>query len=110
PFTAAVDYHEFDKAKALYIPVTDKEKLREISKKVSPIAHVTAETAPTLLIHGDEDKLVPLQQSEVMLAKLKSAGVAADLVVKKGAAHGWLTIVLDLEMCGDWFDKYLGKK
>jgi acetyl esterase/lipase len=110
PFTAAVDYHEYDRDKAMYLPVTDKGKLREITKKVSPITHVTAESAPTLLIHGDEDKLVPLQQSEVMLAKLKEVGVPVELIVKKGAGHGWTTIVLDIDSCIEWFDKYLAKK
>jgi acetyl esterase/lipase len=109
PFTAAVDYQEFDRSKARYFPVTDKDKLREITKKVSPIYHVTKTSAPTLLIHGDEDKLVPMQQSEVMLAKLKEAGVAANLVIKKGSGHGWATILLDFETCADWFDKHLAR-
>lgn len=110
PFTAAVDYHEFDKQKALYIPVTDEKKLREISAKISPITHVNAESAPTLLIHGDQDDLVPIQQSEVMLAKLKEAGVPAELIVRKGAKHGWPTLLNDLTLCADWFDKQLGKE
>jgi dipeptidyl aminopeptidase/acylaminoacyl peptidase len=62
------------------------------------------------MIHGDADKLVPLQQSEVMLAKLKEAGVPADLIVKKGAGHSWPTILLDFETCADWFDKHLAKE
>jgi hypothetical protein len=45
-----------------------------------------------------------------MLAKLKEAGVSADLIVKKGAGHGWTTIVLDIDSCVEWFDKYLAKK
>jgi acetyl esterase/lipase len=110
PFTAAMDYQEFDRDKARYFPVTDKQKLREITKKVSPLYHVTKESAPALMFHGDEDKLVPLQQSEVMLAKLKEAGVPAELVVKKGAVHGWATILVDFDTCADWFDKYLAKE
>ena len=43
PFTAAVDFHEFDPKKALYLPVTDKDKLREICREISPITHVSAE-------------------------------------------------------------------
>ncbi len=107
PFTAAVDYHEFDPKKALYVPVTDKDKLREISRQVSPITFVTKDSAPTLLIHGDKDKLVPIQQSEEILAKLKEAKVPAELIVKKDGAHGWLTILEDSKRFGDWFDKYL---
>ncbi len=109
PFTAAVDYHVFDEEKKLYQPVTDAKEQREISRKISPVTHVTRDDPPTLLIHGDEDKLVPLQQSQVMLAKLKEAGVPCELIVKKGAAHGWPTLPLDLKTCADWFDKYLAK-
>jgi acetyl esterase/lipase len=108
PFTAAVDYHEFDSKKAMYFRVTDKDKLREIAKQVSPISHVSEKSAPALLIHGDKDTLVPLQQSEAMRDRLKKAGVAAELIVKKGAAHGWAGIGEDLKSCADWFDKHLG--
>jgi acetyl esterase/lipase len=110
PFTAAVDYHEFDREKALYVPVKDKEKLREISRQISPVTHVSARSAPTLFIHGDADRLVPLQQSEEMVAKLKEAGVPTELVVKKGAGHGWAGILDDLGAFADWFDRQLAKK
>jgi acetyl esterase/lipase len=110
PFTAASDYHEFDKARALYVPVTDENKLREIARKASPITHITAESAPTLIFHGDKDKLVPIQQSETMIERLKTAGVPAELVVRKGAEHVWPTLLLDFVPCADWFDKHLGGK
>lgn len=110
PFTAALDYKTFDAAKALYMPVTDEKEQREISKRISPITHVTADDPPTLLIHGDKDDLVPLQQSEVILAKFKEVGVPAELIVKKGQAHGWVTLLLDLDTFADWFDKHLKAK
>src|SRR5262249_58221026 len=88
PFTAAVDFHEFDKSKALFVPVTDEKKLREIMRQISPAQHVDARNAPTLIIHGDKDQLVPVQQAELILAKFKEAGVPAELVVRKGEKHG----------------------
>ncbi len=109
PFTAAVDYHEFDRGKARFLPVTDKDKLREITKQVSPLYHVTKDDAPSLIIHGDEDKLVPVQQAELIVAKFKEAGVPTELIVKKGAAHGWSGMDKDLVTFADWFDKHLGK-
>jgi acetyl esterase/lipase len=109
PFTAAVDYHEFDAKKARYFPVTDKKKLREIARRLSPITHVNAESAPALLIHGDKDRLVPIQQSEGMVARLREAKVPARLVVRKGADHGWLSILEDMALIADWFDKHLRK-
>jgi acetyl esterase/lipase len=110
PFTAAVDYHEFDAKKALYVPITDKDKLREIAKQVSPITFVSKDSAPALLIHGNKDTLVPMQQSEEMVAKLREAKVPAELIVKEGEGHGWLTIVKDTKSLGDWFDKQLLKE
>jgi acetyl esterase/lipase len=109
PFTAAFDYHEFNREKSRYVPITDEKRLREITRQVSPITHVSADDAPALLIHGDKDELVPLQQSESMVAKLKEAGVPAKLIVKKGAGHGWVTVLDDLKPMADWFDKYLAK-
>ena len=62
---------------------------------------------PTLIIHGDRDELVPLQQSELIVEKLKKAGVDVKLVVKKGAGHGWLTLGQDASAFIDWFDDHL---
>src|SRR5436190_23738585 len=47
-----------------WLPVSD-EKRKEILKEISPIYHVTPATPPTLLLHGNLDFLVPLQQSQI---------------------------------------------
>jgi dipeptidyl aminopeptidase/acylaminoacyl peptidase len=94
----------------MYVPVTDEKKLREISRQVSPITFVSEQSAPTLILHGDADKLVPLQQSESIVEKFKDKKVPCELVVRKGAGHGWATLLSDLDLCADWFDKYLVKK
>jgi acetyl esterase/lipase len=107
PFTAAVDFKEFDRGKAVYQPVTDEKKVQDILRRISPITHVSPDDPPTLIIHGDKDELVPLQQSEIMVARLKEAGVPAKLIVKKGVGHGWLTLLDDMKTCADWFDQYL---
>ena len=109
PFRAAFDYHEFDRKTGRFERITDKEKVREITRRISPASHVSAGSAPTLMIHGDKDGLVPIQQSEWILARFKKAGVPAKLVVKKGADHGWPDILKDMATIADWFDKYIGK-
>jgi acetyl esterase/lipase len=108
-FRAAFDFHEFDKESGRFQRITDREKLRAITRQISPATHVTADTAPTLIIHGNKDNLVPIQQSELLMAKLKEAGVQAKLIVKEGAGHGWLDIAKDFVVFADWFDKYLAK-
>jgi acetyl esterase/lipase len=110
PYTAALDFHEFDKEKALYVPVTDEKRLREIGADVSPITHVAKGDPPMLLMHGDKDDLVPLQQSQEFVDRCKDAGVEAKLIVKEGVGHGWLTIIGDLDTFADWFDAHLSKK
>jgi acetyl esterase/lipase len=106
-FKAPFDFHELDSKSKSFVPITDEAKRRAIGKQISPVYSVTKDDAPTLIIHGDADKLVPIQQSELMIARLKDAGVAAKLVVKKGQAHGWPGIDKDLPTLADWFDKHL---
>lgn len=109
-FRAPFDFHDFDKDKGLFVPVSDETKVHDILKQISPITHVTSTTPPTLIIHGDQDDVVPLQQSEVMVAKLKEASVPVELIVKKGGKHGWVGIDKDLTTFADWFDKHLAAK
>lgn len=109
-FRAAADFHEMDKEKRVYQRITDEKRELAILQQISPVTHITPDDPPTLLIHGDKDELVPLQQSEWFLEKYKQAGIPCELIVKKGAAHGWLTIQFDIITVADWFDKHLAKK
>jgi acetyl esterase/lipase len=108
-FRAAFDYRELDKQTMLWVPITDPKRLHEIARDISPISHVSKDDPPTLIIHGDKDPLVPLQQSERIVDELKKAGVKTKLIVKKGAAHGWLGLDKDLLQLADWFDEHLKK-
>jgi acetyl esterase/lipase len=79
----------------------------EIGRMISPINHVRNDTPPTLLIHGDRDDIVPIQQSEIMINKLERARVPSRLIRKRGVGHGWPKIDKDMGNIADWFDKYL---
>ncbi|MFN0053232.1 MAG: prolyl oligopeptidase family serine peptidase [Planctomycetales bacterium] len=109
-FQAPFDFKELDKSINAFVSVTDEAKRAEIGKQISPVYQVSPDDPPTLIIHGDADKLVPIQQAELIIAKLKEVGVTAELVVKPGAAHGWAGMDKDLETLADWFDKYLANK
>jgi acetyl esterase/lipase len=89
-----------------FILLTGKEKLLA-AMMVSPIYSITSQSAPTLIIHGDADVLVPIEQSQKFIAKLKAAGVPAELIVKPGKNHGWPDMQSDMQPIGDWFDRYL---
>lgn len=55
----------------------------------SPITHVTPDDPPFLLIHGDRDELVPVEQSQVMYDRLVQTGVSAQLVLVQNAGHSF---------------------
>jgi acetyl esterase/lipase len=109
-FPAPFDFHEWNDEKKVFVPIVDESKKVAIGRRISPINHVSADDPPTLIIHGDKDLLVPIQQAELIVAKLKEVGVPAELVVKKDASHGWPNLNKDVSTIADWFDKYLAKK
>jgi acetyl esterase/lipase len=111
-FRPPFDFHEQDPTTKVFRPITDEARIVAIGRQISPVNHATADDPPTLIIHGDADLLVPIQQAELIIDKLKKAGVEAKLVVKKGASHGWPNLSKDMTIIADWFDQHLarGKK
>ncbi|REK11428.1 MAG: alpha/beta hydrolase [Planctomycetota bacterium] len=107
-FKAPFDFREQDPNTKLFVPV-DLATREEICKEMSPIYHVDEGDAPTLILHGDADELVPLQQSEIIVEKFKEAGVPVELIVKKGAGHGiWPSMLTtDFATIATWFDEHL---
>jgi len=62
---------------------------REVAPDFSPIVHVTRDDPPTLLIHGDEDELVPIDHSVRIDAAFEQAGVVSEFITIPGAGHGF---------------------
>lgn len=86
---------------------TPKGQVEEIGKALSPYYHAYKGMPPTLVIHGDADPLVPIQQAQRFDKRLEELGVTHKLVVHPGGGHGWQGIDKDFEALADWFDKYL---
>lgn len=107
PFKPAFDFKEFDDRKKAFVRVTDVGKILEIGRQISPVSHVTQDDAATLIMHGDADTLVPIQQAQILIDKLQSVNVNAQLVTKPGAGHSWPDMLKDSSQFADWFDKYL---
>ncbi len=80
-----------------------------LSASVSPILFATPDDPPTLFIHGDADKLVPLKTSERMHAELKKQKVETELLVIEGAAHGFKgeDNKRAAQATVDWFEEHL---
>ena len=85
---------------------------REQGDTYSPLKQVSDDDAPTLLVHGDKDELVPLWHSERIRDAFRATDVEADLVVIEGAAHGF-DAAGNARMFAamiDWFDNHLAPR
>jgi acetyl esterase/lipase len=108
---APFDFRELVRETGLFERVSVERKM-EIARDLSPINHAAKGAAPTLIVHGDKDKVVPIAQSEAMIEKLQACGVESKLKVMEGKGHFELEwVVKELPTLADWFDIHLlGKK
>jgi acetyl esterase/lipase len=56
----------------------------------SPITYVSPDDPPFLILHGEEDRIVPISQSEALTARLKATGVPVQFVRVQHAGHGFI--------------------
>jgi acetyl esterase/lipase len=59
----------------------------ETAKLLSPITYLKKNSPPILLIHGDADKAVPIQQSYYLLEASQKIGARVEMLTVKGAGH-----------------------
>ena len=78
-----------------------------IGHEMSPIYYVRSNLPPTLILHGDADTLVPLDQSQRYQAAARNLGDNVELLVHHDGRHGWLSMVWDIRKFADWFDRNL---
>jgi acetyl esterase/lipase len=71
------------------------EAMPEAYQQASPILHIRSNAPPFLIIHGDKDQAVSVEQSTSFAEALKKADVPVDLLIVKGADHGLDTLVPD---------------
>lgn len=64
------------------------EQQRQLAMLASPVFHVDRSDPPLLLLHGDQDPQMPINQSHELHGKFKSLGLSVALHVLHGAAHG----------------------
>lgn len=108
-FPAPFEFNEYNSQKKIYERINDEARRQEIGRQISPINHVSADDPPMLIIHGDADDLVPIQQAQIFVEKMKAVGAEAKLVTKSGAKHGWPNLLDDTQLLVDWFDEHLTK-
>lgn len=61
---------------------------KEVAKQASPVTFVSADDPPFLIVHGTDDRTVPINQAERLNEKLKADGVNVTFVKIIGGGHG----------------------
>jgi dipeptidyl aminopeptidase/acylaminoacyl peptidase len=86
---------------------------RDLYRRLSPISYVENVTAPTLIIHSENDYRTPIGDGEQWFMSLKKRGIPVELVRYPRSSHGlsrtgepWL-LVDRLERIRSWFDYWL---
>jgi dipeptidyl aminopeptidase/acylaminoacyl peptidase len=86
---------------------------RELYRRLSPISYVENVSAPTLIIHSENDYRTPIADGEQWFMSLKKRGVPVELVRYPRSSHGlsrtgepWL-LVDRLERLKSWFVHWL---
>jgi len=105
-FKAGVDFHGVHDW-ATFLPLWDSnaeaapdiKEARELAFKSSPVATIANWRSPVLLIHGDDDRNVPFQQTTDLVEKLRAQNVAFEELIIADEIH-------DLLRWSDWVRAY----
>jgi dipeptidyl aminopeptidase/acylaminoacyl peptidase len=119
-FAAGVDFHGVHDWSAL-LPMREegaqdapdyKEALK-LAYDSSPIASIATWRSPVLLIHGDDDRNVPFQQTADLVQRLKEQRVEFEEIIVPDEIHDfllWKTWVRAYQATADFFHQRLGAR
>ncbi len=84
----------------------------EIYQRSSPISNVAKAKAPALILHGEADRRVPIEQGEQMYMALKKNGIETEMVRYPREPHGFTEPnhqIDRIQRTVDWLDRFLKK-
>jgi dipeptidyl aminopeptidase/acylaminoacyl peptidase len=89
----------------------DIKEARELAFKSSPVASIANWRSPVLLIHGDDDRNVPFQQTTDLVEKLRNQKVVFEELIFPDEIHDllrWSDWVRSYKSMVDFFERNLG--
>ncbi|MDR6195377.1 prolyl oligopeptidase family serine peptidase [Siphonobacter sp. SORGH_AS_0500] len=95
-FAAGVDIHGVHDRTAdrsllsRYEKAPDAERAAQTAWESSPIAYVNTWTSPVLIIHGDDDRNVRVNQSTDLIQRLEAKGVEMETMIIVNDTHHWM--------------------
>ena len=81
------------------LPDAPDKEAQELALRSSPLADVARWRSPVLLIHGDDDRNVPFDQTTDLVQRLRRQGVRIEEIVYPDEIH-------DLLLWRSWIDAY----
>jgi len=84
----ATDTHKFE-SRYLDSLVGPWPEAKAIYDERSPVNHVEKFSAPMIVLQGDEDAIVPPNQSEMIVAALEQQGIPVSYLLFEGEQHGF---------------------
>jgi dipeptidyl aminopeptidase/acylaminoacyl peptidase len=96
-FAVGVDFHgvhDWNTVIANFVPAYNPGKdvdAARVAFESSPLASVGTWRSPVLLIHGDDDRNVPFQQTVALVEALRKQGVEFQELIFPDEIHGFLT-------------------
>jgi len=106
----ATDTHKFE-SRYLDTLIGPWPDARDVYNQRSPINHVEGFSAPMIVLQGDEDAIVPPNQSEMIVAALEERGIPVAYLLFAGEQHGFRkaeNVVAALEAELAFFGEMLG--
>jgi acetyl esterase/lipase len=107
-----------DSAPSLFLGGPLREKA-DLARLANPIIYIDPNDPPVLIGHGENDRMVVINQSELLYEALKKAGVPTTFVRVKNATHMYRpskwneevspTVEAMNRLTVEWFEKWLGR-
>ncbi len=95
-FPGRIDHDAPDSPESRFIGGPIQER-KEEAQRANPIRYATADDPPILHMHGEKDQAVPYNQSELLHAALREAGVDTTLYMVRSGDHGFRGMEGDTE-------------
>lgn len=73
----------------IHAATTPAEEAEARVREMSPVAHLTPDSAPLLLVHGDRDTTIPVAHASLMKSRGDAAGAAVETMIIRSAGHNW---------------------
>jgi acetyl esterase/lipase len=87
------------------------DKVPDLARLASPVMHIDRDDPPLLLLHGDQDPQMPINQSHELQGAYEKLGLNGQLMVVHGAAHAGAVFYEgeQLKRAVDFLHKTIGK-